>query len=484
MSRVYDPRGMRDRTPLPGSRSGSLVITRSLAPRPRNGAVSADDPQAIADGLGPGAPLAGGVRSSMESVFGRSFAHVRVHTGADAAAMSNELDARAFAVGEHVAFGAGEYRPGTPVGDVLLAHELAHVEQHAAAPNAAPRLQRCSRARRRPELESMTYDEMIVERARRALPILETYVDEWRAREMRRSREPATRAAMLASRRAIEDPMAEATMRPEEELREMAAMNRRPLRIEVTEDEVIFHARFHARFEDPARVGDFGRLRTALQDGARLVWDRHLERAMAGKRFRLVPEVTRVEMGAERDRDFWLITVRPTDESPVTYPGCALDDPGDLVAAVTNASCDGGIISLPPSLVGNDFVLGHEILHLFGMFDRYRIEEHVPDVGAPFTVTVPTRDTGTRDDPLGNRRGPILEEDVALLFDQLDVYDIEANRGLATLRRLEAEGWTLPQAEREIVRLRDIISAGRDPRSLLPIRRDFNEEIRRSAEEL
>jgi hypothetical protein len=43
------------------------------------------------------------------------------------------LNARAFTVGQHVVFGRAEYRPGTVVGDALLAHELAHVVQQRGA---------------------------------------------------------------------------------------------------------------------------------------------------------------------------------------------------------------------------------------------------------------------------------------------------------------------------------------------------------------
>jgi len=39
------------------------------------------------------------------------------------------LNARAFSVGSEIAFGAGEYQPGTLIGDALIAHELAHVVQ-------------------------------------------------------------------------------------------------------------------------------------------------------------------------------------------------------------------------------------------------------------------------------------------------------------------------------------------------------------------
>jgi hypothetical protein len=52
--------------------------------------------------------------------------------------MAEDVGARAFAVGQDVVFGSGEYQPGTPVGDALLAHELAHVtQQKGAAPGVA-----------------------------------------------------------------------------------------------------------------------------------------------------------------------------------------------------------------------------------------------------------------------------------------------------------------------------------------------------------
>jgi hypothetical protein len=97
------------------------------------GARHADDPVAIQKELGDGQPLASEVRSRMEPAFGMSFAHVRSHTGTVASALTNKLNARAFTVGHHVAFGAREYAPGTPMGDALIAHELAHVAQQKNA---------------------------------------------------------------------------------------------------------------------------------------------------------------------------------------------------------------------------------------------------------------------------------------------------------------------------------------------------------------
>lgn len=109
------------------------------AVRPPRRDLAADDAQATADRLGPGRGLEQGVRSRMEAVFGASFAGVRMHSDAATAGLAGSLGARAFTVGEHVAFGAGEYRPGTVVGDAIIAHELAHVlQQRAGAASPEP----------------------------------------------------------------------------------------------------------------------------------------------------------------------------------------------------------------------------------------------------------------------------------------------------------------------------------------------------------
>ena len=91
------------------------------------------DPASVRDQLGPGQPMPGTVRARMESAFGRSFGGVRLHTDGVGAHLSDGLNARAFTVGRHVAFGRGEFRPGTIAGDALIAHELAHVVQQGAS---------------------------------------------------------------------------------------------------------------------------------------------------------------------------------------------------------------------------------------------------------------------------------------------------------------------------------------------------------------
>ena len=109
-------------------------------------------PQAVTSRLGAGAPMSAPLRSTMENAFGLSFARVRVHNDTQAASIADSLNARAFAVGEHVAFGAGEYDPQTPAGQALVAHELAHVAQQGAA--AVPEAQRRSTT----ETESIEQD--------------------------------------------------------------------------------------------------------------------------------------------------------------------------------------------------------------------------------------------------------------------------------------------------------------------------------------
>ncbi|HEY2325605.1 MAG TPA: DUF4157 domain-containing protein [Thermoanaerobaculia bacterium] len=54
---------------------------------------------------------------------------IRVHTGTQAAQSARAVGARAYTVGNHIVFGAGEYAPQTSAGRRLLAHELAHAGQ-------------------------------------------------------------------------------------------------------------------------------------------------------------------------------------------------------------------------------------------------------------------------------------------------------------------------------------------------------------------
>lgn len=106
-------------------------IGKALFKRKAGEAEARDDPQEIQGQLSGGQPLDGGAKSRMGAAFGHDFSGVRVHTGAQAAGLSEDLNARAFTIGSDIAFGPGEYQPGTMIGDALIAHELAHVVQQS-----------------------------------------------------------------------------------------------------------------------------------------------------------------------------------------------------------------------------------------------------------------------------------------------------------------------------------------------------------------
>jgi hypothetical protein len=103
----------------------------SLFRKARGGAAAPADAAPVE--LSGGQPLAGAVASRMGNAFGRDFSDVRIHTDSASAAEVSRMNARAFTIGSDVAFAAGEYAPGTMIGDALLAHELAHVAQQSGA---------------------------------------------------------------------------------------------------------------------------------------------------------------------------------------------------------------------------------------------------------------------------------------------------------------------------------------------------------------
>ncbi|WP_256532488.1 DUF4157 domain-containing protein [Halovivax cerinus] len=76
-----------------------------------------------------GQSLDASIQRAVEERMGDSFGDVRIHTGPNAANACEAINARAFTVGNHIAFNSGEYDPESPEGQHLLAHELAHVRQ-------------------------------------------------------------------------------------------------------------------------------------------------------------------------------------------------------------------------------------------------------------------------------------------------------------------------------------------------------------------
>lgn len=78
-----------------------------------------------------GARLDANVAGRLGPLFGTDFADVRVHRDAASAAAAREVGARAFTLGRHIHFGAGQWRPQARDGLHLIAHELSHTLQHA-----------------------------------------------------------------------------------------------------------------------------------------------------------------------------------------------------------------------------------------------------------------------------------------------------------------------------------------------------------------
>lgn len=89
-----------------------------------------------------GRPLDAQTRAFMEPRFGRNFANVRVHTDGRAAESARAVNARAYTVGNAIAFGAGAYTPDSKDGRQLLAHELTHVVQQSATGPGPKQVQR------------------------------------------------------------------------------------------------------------------------------------------------------------------------------------------------------------------------------------------------------------------------------------------------------------------------------------------------------
>lgn len=82
---------------------------------------------------GAGQPLEPQLRTEMEAALGQDFGGVRLHTGPEADALAEDLEARAFTTGHDIFFRNGAYDPTSPAGRETLGHELAHVVQQTHA---------------------------------------------------------------------------------------------------------------------------------------------------------------------------------------------------------------------------------------------------------------------------------------------------------------------------------------------------------------
>ncbi len=119
-----------------------LRVRAAVARWSTTGDVDAPDvgmPDALATlaTLGPGEPIDSSTRTRFERALAIDLSETRVHRDGRSATAAASEGARAFAIGDHVAFGANQYAPGTVAGDALLAHELAHTRQQDGARGAS-----------------------------------------------------------------------------------------------------------------------------------------------------------------------------------------------------------------------------------------------------------------------------------------------------------------------------------------------------------
>lgn len=113
----------RDAAPAAGSRTGSGAA----------GGAASGQAKANISAMGEGRPLSPAERGFYEPRFNADFSGVRIHDDAVADRAARSVGARAFTLGQDIAFAQGEKSAG---GDRLMAHELAHTLQDA------PHLQR------------------------------------------------------------------------------------------------------------------------------------------------------------------------------------------------------------------------------------------------------------------------------------------------------------------------------------------------------
>ena len=82
---------------------------------------------------GGGQPLSKSARAFFEPRFGADFSNVKIHNSSTAHETSAAIQAKAYTLGNHIAFGKGQYSPESSEGKHLMAHELTHVVQQGGA---------------------------------------------------------------------------------------------------------------------------------------------------------------------------------------------------------------------------------------------------------------------------------------------------------------------------------------------------------------
>jgi hypothetical protein len=117
--------GGRPRVPVRAPRPGHKGAFQLKPAAPLGNATSLPDDFAGVRSFSPGKKLPQAIQAKMESLFGTSFADVRIHEGPEA----SSIGALAFTQGSSIYFAFGQYNPNTAHGQRLLGQQLAHVVQ-------------------------------------------------------------------------------------------------------------------------------------------------------------------------------------------------------------------------------------------------------------------------------------------------------------------------------------------------------------------
>ena len=115
---------------------------------------------------GGGRPMSKYDRARYEPLFGYDFSHVRIHDGPSAQDAARGIRARAYTLGNNIAFASGQYAPETMAGKRLIAHELTHTIQQGRGIRAA--VQRAEDTNEREASE--VAEESTLERGEESLP--------------------------------------------------------------------------------------------------------------------------------------------------------------------------------------------------------------------------------------------------------------------------------------------------------------------------
>lgn len=309
-----------------------------------------------------GRPLDAATRTQFEAIFGQDFSNVRVHDDPGVHRQLKSAQMLAFTHGEDIAFAPGEYRPLTPAGRRLLAHELAHVvQQRGGAPAVPGGVPALDAAPQRPQAQS-DRDGLLAR-----LKVVRERLARLRAQQDQRS--DVFTASLMKER------LAESVVRGTRELHKQARTDvaatqlwggtraaqtiQRAVSVTQSGNQVTLNVNLQITYDGSTdekgrqrAAADIPRIEAAIRD----VWRVDIaEGDYAGVQFRMVAKVSYLPRKTARATNAFLIRVRKPDTGPSS---------GDSVT---------GIISLAPAHLegARVVVVAHELAHLFGFVDAY-----------------------------------------------------------------------------------------------------------------